>query len=130
MKKNKIGKIIKPGNASIWPWEEATARSLALAGHNVEFIPKSNRARETSADAFIDGEKWEFKAPNGKSMKLVERNLRYAVDQSDSVVFDSRRVHRIPDKAIARELSAKLPYIRGLKRIKFVNRHGEVIDIK
>jgi len=63
-------------------------------------------------------------------MKLVQRNLREAVGQSDSVVFDSRRIHRIPDKAIARELAARLPHIKGLRRIKFVNRNGDVVDIR
>ena len=126
----KIGKITKPGDANILPWEEDTAQSLALAGHYVEFIRKSNRDRETSADAYVDGEKWEFKATNGSSMKLVQRNLRNAAKQSDSVVFDSRRIHRIPDKAIIRELAARLPHINGLRHIKFVNRRGKVIDIK
>lgn len=130
MNSKKIGKITKPADANIRPWEENTARSLALCGHDVVFIRKSNRERETSADAYIDGEKWEFKAPNGHKMGLVERNLRYAVLQSGNVVFDSRRVNYLPDKALTRELSAQSARIKGLNRLKFVNRRGEVIDIK
>jgi hypothetical protein len=126
----RIGKIIKPADANIRPWEEATAQSLALVGYDVEFIRKSNRDRETSADAYVNSEKWEFKAPNGHKMGLVERNLRNAVLQSDSVVFDSRRVNYIPDKALARELSAQFGRIKNLRRLKFINRHGEVIDIQ
>lgn len=54
MKKSKIGKIIKPGDANIWPHEEATANTLTMYGYNVEFIRKSNRDREHSADAYVN----------------------------------------------------------------------------
>ena len=50
MRKNRIGKIIKSGDVGPWPHEEATAKVLALYGHDVEFIRKSNREREHSAN--------------------------------------------------------------------------------
>jgi hypothetical protein len=50
--------------------------------------------------------------------------------QSDKVVFDSRRMKRIPDKAIEHELITKSHANSSLARVWFVNRHGKVIDIK
>jgi hypothetical protein len=124
------GKIIIPSDANVWPHELKTAQALASLGHTVEFIRKSNRDRERSADAYIDSVKWELKAPTGSALKVVERNLKKARWQSENVVFDSRRMKKVPDAAIARELSKWLHEFKELKRIKFVNRHGIVTDIE
>ncbi|MCL2451670.1 hypothetical protein FWD20_02235 [Candidatus Saccharibacteria bacterium] len=129
-KLSKQGKIIIPDGVNIWPHEHKTAKSLIKYGHIVEFIRKSNRLRETSADCYIDGIKWEMKAPTADHLRTIKRNLKEGRWQSDRIVFDSRRMKRVPDKAIARELSKQLSEIAEIKRIKFVNRHGEVVDIK
>jgi hypothetical protein len=128
--KKKIGKIIIPGDANVWPHEKVTAKSLALAGHDVEFIKAVNQENIATADVLLDGEKWEIKSPTGAKLSLVEKNLRRGSKQSDGIIFDSRRVKHLPDKAIARELSTQLKFINNVKRIKFVNRHGKVLDIK
>jgi hypothetical protein len=124
------GKIIIPRGVDVWPHELKTAQALVAVGHTVEFIKKSNREGEHSADIFLNGSKWEFKAPKSALMDCVERNLKKAVNQSDKIVFDSRRIKRIPDKAIMRELSHQLYKSAGISRIIFVNRHGIVIDIE
>ncbi len=36
----------------------------------------------------------------------------------------------IPDKAVQRELSAQLVELPRIAAIKFINRHGEIIDIR
>ena len=123
------GKIIIPSDINVWSHELKTAQTLAALGHTVEFIRKSNRERECSADVFIDNEKWEFKSPTGSTLKVVERNLKKARWQSNNVVFDSRRMKKIPDTAIARELSKWLHEMEGLKRIWFVDHHGIVVEI-
>jgi hypothetical protein len=124
------GKIIIPSGANIWPHELKTAQALAAVGHTVEFIRKSERERERSADAYIDLVKWELKAPNGSSISLVEKNLRRAVKQAGNIVFDSHRVKRIPDSALQRELTKWAKEIKGINRLRFINRHRAVIDIK
>jgi len=123
------GKIIIPSGVNVWPHELRTAQTFAALGHTVEFIRKSTREREHSADVFIDKEKWELKAPTGSSLKVVERNLKKARWQSENIAFDSRRMKKVPDEAIARELSKWLHEMKGIKRIKFVNRHGTVVEI-
>lgn len=128
--KRKVGRVIIPGDVGIWPHEAATAKALATAGHVVEFIRKSERDRETSPDIFIDGEKWEMKAPISGKLSAIEDNLKRASKQSDRVVFDSRRMKRVPDKAIIRELNTKSHSNKFISHVKFVNRHGKIIDIK
>jgi hypothetical protein len=126
---NQEGKIVIPSGVNIWPHEFATAKALAAAGHTVEFIRKSARERERSADAYIDGVKFEMKAPTSSKLSAVQDNLKKASRQSPNIVFDSRRMKRVPDKAIERELSTQLHKSRGIDRILFVNRHGIVVDV-
>jgi hypothetical protein len=126
---NQTGKITIPAGVNVWPHEMKTAQALAAVGYSVEFIRSSTRDREHSADAYLDGIKYEFKAPKSGRMDAVERNLKRAVKQSGSIVFDSRRMKRVPDAAIQRELSAQLSKSKAIERIIFVNRHETVIDI-
>lgn len=127
----KRGQIIIQSGANIWPHELKTAEALAAASFTVEFVRRSEKERETSADVEIDGVLWEMKAPRASNMKAVEKNLRKAVNQSDCVIFDSRRMKGIPDHAIERELRVcAAGRVKKLKRLMFVNRKAQVIDIK
>ena len=125
--KKSSGKIVIPSGVNIWPHEFATAQALTAAGYNVEFIRKSERER--SADAYIDGVKFEMKAPTSSKLSAVQDNLKKASKQSTNVAFDSRRMKRVPDKAIERELSVQLHKSRTIQRILFVNRHGDVVEV-
>jgi hypothetical protein len=128
---NKQGKIIIAANANVWSHEIETAKALAVAGFTVEFLRRSEEPHATSADILIDGVKWEMKAPKGGSMKTVEKNLRKAVHQASCIIFDSRRIKRIPDTAIERELRTCCgSRVKGIERLLFINRHAIVIDIK
>ncbi|MCL2438782.1 MAG: hypothetical protein FWC99_06905 [Coriobacteriia bacterium] len=128
--KKQTGQIIIPSGVNVWAHELKTAQALADAGFTVEFIRKSEGDRERSADAYISQVKWEFKAPNGSKLSLVEKNLRRGLKQCDKIIFDSRRVKRIPDDAIERELVKWSMEIKGLGKLKFINRHRKIIDIK
>ena len=123
------GKIIIPAGVNVWPHELETAKALVNFGHTVEFKKKVEGYKVHSADAYVDGVLWEFKAPNGSKLDTVERNLRRAKEQSDHVVFDSIRMKKIPDFAIKREISSKAPFIFGIREVIFVNRRRECIDI-
>jgi hypothetical protein len=127
-KKYKPG-IFYPPKVNIWPHEKVTAETLADAGYYVEFRPTSNRKGEHSADCYINGELWELKAPNGKKMSVVERNLRRGKKQARQIVFDTHRVKRLPDKAVERELRTRLKHINGLDRIKFIDKRKNIVDI-
>lgn len=128
---NKRGKIIIPAGVNVWPHELDTAKALAAAGYVVEFAERREGQHEKSADLIIAGQLWEMKAPNGSSMKAVERNLRKACAQSLNVVFDSARLKSIPDKAIERELrTCASGRVKQLKHLLFVNKRHKVIEIK
>lgn len=70
-----------------------------------------------------------MKAPKASSLKTVERNLKRGKWQSCRIVFDSRRMKNVPDKTIERELRKRFAEIKEIEKIKFINRHGQMIDI-
>ena len=125
-----VGNITIPGDVEVWPHEQRTATALARAGHDVKFIKKSDKDHEKTPDVLIDGERWEMKAPKASSARAVERNLHRALQQSPCVIFDCRRMKNLPDAAVERELRKRAGELRSLKRLVFVNRRGEVVDIK
>ena len=102
---------------------------MALYGYDVEFVRKSNRDREHSADAYINGERWEFKSPTAKHTKTILKNLKDAKWQSDKVVLDSRRMKGVPNEAILRELRASIGEVPEIKSVKYVSKNGELVDI-
>lgn len=125
-----IGKVIKIAGLNVWPHEQHMADQLANAGYTVEFIKPSNAKYQVTPDVLINGEKWEMKSPRASSLKAVERNLKLGSWQSSKIVFTARRMKGIPDKAIQRELSKKLAGLPKISAIKFITRHGEIIDIQ
>ena len=130
MRKNEIGKIIIPGDVNAWPHERQTAKTLAMHGFNVEFIRKSNRYREHSADVFVDGIKWEFKSPTAKHTRTIFKNLNEATEQAERVVLDSRRMKGVPNEAILREVRKQAFEVADLKEVKYISKIGKLLDIK
>jgi len=100
------------------------------AGYTVEFVRRSEEQRAQSADALMLGEVWEMKAPRSDKASAIDKNVRKALHQSKWVIFDSRRMKMIPDSTVERELRKSAQTLRSMRRLLFVNRKAEVIDIK
>ncbi len=124
-----VGKIIIPDGVDVWPHELESAKVLIRYGHIVEFLKAIDQKGKQTADCLIDGSTLEMKAPKASNIKSVERNLKRGKWQSCRIVFDSRRMKYVPDKAIERELRKRFAEIKEIEKIKFINRHGQVIDI-
>lgn len=124
----KQGKIIVAPDVNVWPHEMDTARALAKAGLTVKFIRRSEEQRTTSADVTIGGIDWEIKSPRSGKARMIEQNLRRALRQSSSVVFDSRRMKGVPDAVVERELRKCGAELKSLKRLIMVDRHGKIIE--
>ena len=106
-----------------------TARALARDGRDVEFIDKGGRG-DGCADVRMDGLIWEMKSPKADNIKAIERNVKRARIQFENVIIDSRRMKRVPDAAILRALEKHAHEVKGVSRLLFVNRHGNVIVVK
>ena len=125
----RAGNITIAGDANVWPHEMETARALARDGRNVEFIDRGGRG-DGCADVRMDGLIWEMKAPRSDKMAMVQKNIRRALHQSPNIVFDVRRMKRLPDAAVEREVRKWANEVRTCKHALYVNRHGNVIVIK
>ena len=128
MKKPK-GEIRIPAGVSIWKHELDTANVLAAAGYVIEFLASRNVQNNKSADIVINGEEWELKAPKSDRLAAIERNLKRATKQSSNIVIDSRRMSKLHDKTIQQFLIQKLQQQKTIKKLLFINRKHELIDI-
>lgn len=110
------------------PHEIPTAMALADAGYNVRFIPSNTVSH--MADIYLNNTIFEMKAPEGRNSGCIERNLRKALThQSCNIIIDSFRMKDIRDHSIQNFLAERLRHGHGIKRLIFVNRKREVIDI-
>lgn len=123
------GKVIIPANVSPWDHELKTAQTLAQCGYVVEFVTVSNTLRSKSADVVIDGALYEIKSPKTDKLSAVERNLKRATKQSANIIIDSHRMSKLRDAAIQTFLAQKFKQQKAIKKILFVNRKRDVIDI-
>lgn len=121
--------IIEPG-VDVWPHEKRTAEALAASGVTVRFLRKKNGDHVRTPDVVIDGQAWEMKSPQSSDMDKIRKNLRKALGQSANIVFDSQRIKSVPDLKVERELRKQAAAIRQIRRLLFVNKRREVVDIK
>ena len=126
--KNK-GEIRIPAGTNVWKHELSTASALARAGYVVEFLPTKDIKDTKSPDILMDGKKWELKAPRTDKLSAIERNLKRATKQSANIVIDSYRLRKIHDSTVQEFLARKFGQQRTIKKLLFVNRKRQVIDI-
>lgn len=125
---HKSGKVIIPASVSPWDHELKTAHALAQHGFTVEFVAVSNNHKAKTADVVIDGVLYEIKSPKTDKLSAVERNLKRATKQSSNIIIDSRRMSKL-DATIQKFLAQKLKRQKTIKKILFINRKHQVIDI-
>lgn len=124
------GKIIIAPGINVWPHELKTAEALATAGYTVEFVRRSEVEHQTSADIIMEGAVWEMKAPTSDRTDMIQKNLRRALHQSLNVIFDARRMKKLPDRVIEREVRTRAAELKTLRRLIYVNRKSQVVVIK
>ena len=130
MKRSKTpGKLIIPYGTNVWHHELLTAETLAGAGYTVEFLPANSTRYAKSPDVLIDGQKWEMKSPKTDKLSAIERNLKRATRQSGNVIIDSHRMSKIHDSSVQKLLIQKYKQQKTVKKLLFINRKRQVIDI-
>lgn len=126
MKKQKRSQVIIPAGVAPWPHELRVARILSLAGHVVEFLPPS---RTKTADILLDGVEFEMKSPITSNPKKIIRNIKRALQQSRNVIIDSARIKGMRDDILRRLLINRAKDQKMLKKLLFVTKQGQIIDI-
>lgn len=123
----KYGKIIIPGDVSIWPHELRVAKILAAAGHTVEFLPTRNYK---TADVLVDGVEYEIKSPMTNKTDKLERVIKRALRQSPNIIYDASRIKTMTDVNLRRFLVNKARQQPQIGRLLMITKRGEIVDIK
>ena len=128
MMKKLNGNVIIPANASPWPHEIRVAKILALAGHEVFFIPEGTIS---SADIYLDGVIYEIKSPKTNKTNTIEHRLKEAVrKQSCNLIIDSSRLKGMSDHNFQKWLISRCEKQPQIKKMLFINKKGQIIYIK
>ena len=125
-RKIKQGRVVIPADTNPWPHEKRVAKILALAGYCVRFIPEANIK---TPDVYLGITAYEIKSPTSNKIDAVERNITKALVKCPNIIFDSSRM-KIRDAQIMRELIKRRQAGKGLKKLLFINKLGEIIDIE
>ena len=121
------GKIIIPAGRKPWPHELRIANILAMAGHNIEFLPESN---VNAADILLDGIEYEMKSPFTNKPDKLERNIKRGLRQSKNIIFDSSRIKNMRDDNLRRFLVRKAKEQKQIGELILITKRGQIIDIK
>jgi trehalose utilization protein len=129
MKRKTEGSIIIPAGLDVWDHELKTAQVFARNGYIVQFLVTDQTYRMKTADVLIGNETYEIKSPKADKLSAVERNLKRAARQSGNIIIDSRRMSKVHDATIQKFLAQKLKQQKTIKKLLFVNRKHQIIDI-
>lgn len=128
-KKPQTGRIIMPPGMKPRPEDHEIYVAGVLAEYfkvDVEFVPRSNLQ---TPDFLIKGKVWELKSPTGTGKNNIQRQLQEAHNQSVNVILDASRSKMHPDE-IKRRTEHQFKIIKSVKRLVFVPKDGEPLEIK
>jgi hypothetical protein len=127
-RKKEEGRIVIPGVLVPEAHELMTAQILASQGWKVQFIVPDRLNGRRTPDVLINGVQWEMKCPTGASKSTVQAQLKRALRQSPNIIFDSIRT-KLSDDYIQAELRRNLRLSRSIKRLIFISKRREFIEI-
>ncbi len=121
------GRVIIPAGRRPWPHELRVADILAMAGHNIEFLPEGNLK---SADILLDGVEYEIKSPFTNKQDKLERNIKRGLKQAKNIIFDSSRIKGMRDDNLRRFLVKKAREQKQIGELIFITKRNQIVDIK
>lgn len=112
--------------ARIEDHEAGTGRRLAALGVDVEFLDPVNVEGRKNPDARINGEIWEFKAPQGSSEKnTIASQFKRAGRQSENVVIDLVRCG-LPDDLAVQQCMDRFRRQDTIRKLLVLDKQGGV----
>ena len=118
------GKIIIPAGRKPWPHELRIANILAMADHNIEFLPESSIS---TADILLDGIEYEMKSPFTNKPDKLERNIKRGLRQSKNIIFDSSRIKNMRDDNLRRFLVGKAKEQKQIGELTLITKRGQIM---
>jgi hypothetical protein len=130
-KKCNPGQVIIPVGHPNPPESHEIEAAWILARHfrcAVEFLTPVDDYKCKTADLIMDKIAWEIKSPQGNSKSTVRRQIGRALKQSKFIVFDGRRTS-LADEILMNRIRAELKKRRSIKRVLFIAKSSEVLEI-
>ena len=128
-KKQQTAKVITPAGMKPKPRQHERDAAEILALHFNTFVEFLPRANGKSADFIIDGVIWELKSPTGTGKHNIKRQLQYAKHQSVNVIIDAGR-SKLHKAKIRREVEYQFGIVKSVKRLLFISKDKNVVEIK
>ena len=129
MKNLRKGAIIVTGlTAPPEKHEYNTAKYFAERGFDIEFISPTYIKGLTNPDFKMAGKIWETKSPV-RPGRTFEDNLRKAMQQSENIIFDLRRISQRDEKWCINKLIRQSNSYK-IKTLIAITRAGELLTIK
>lgn len=126
MQKRRQGRVIIPAGTYPWPHELRVAEILSTSGYVVEFLPRSVIR---TADVLVDGVEFEIKSPISHNANTIDHMIRKALRQAPNLVIDGARTRCIRDLQMRKILMSQARKAKLLKRMLYITKSGQVIDI-
>jgi hypothetical protein len=132
-KKLNQGQVIIPTGHPNPPEQHEIEVAWILAQHfdtTVEFLLPIDDYKRKTQDIVLLGVEWEMKSPIGNSRRhTIKGQFDRANKQlTRNMVFDGRRTS-LPDNFISNAIRRELGIRRRIKRVLFVTKNAEVIEI-
>ena len=108
--------------------EVRTALTLAETGAEVLFRIDLNTPGAKNPDAEMDQRIWEFKAPQGSTIRTIENQMKRAGKQAANLVLDLRRSSLDDDEALG-VVKRRLAAHSYLTRVIVIDHSGNVITL-
>lgn len=127
--KPKRNQIIIPAGLHPWPHEMRVAEILALAGHQVEFLPENFTK---TADILLDGIKFEIKSPRTDKINTLEHRIKDALRQSPNIIIDASRIdgRKFSSPKLQSFLISQVKQSKQVRKMLLITKDKKIIDIK
>ncbi len=124
--------VIIPDNLEQYPEPHEISAAHILCRYfnsTVTFLQKRHGYHQHTPDVIICDIEWEMKSPKSRKMDKIRQNIEQALDQSGSVVIDTRRT-KIADEKILAMIERSAPAWKKIKRLIVIRKDKSVQPIR
>ncbi len=108
-------------------WEDHSSKDVPppdFVNHEQRVMLEAMRVDDHERPGDKKGFVYPSRVHESEILKQYERNLKRGSWQSENVIFDSRRMKKIPDNAIEREVRKRAFAIARINRLRYIDKHG------
>lgn len=124
----KKGKII-PNGVPLEKHEYDTILFLTTLGYDIELIPPSHTPGVRTPDFKMNNISWEMKCPRGRGKYLIRDTIINALQQSNYIVIDLRRIKLHQTKCL-NSIRKYFHLYKSIANIIIITKDAKIVDLK